>query len=291
MLIIVAIDGSEAAGVGVDLVASATWPAGTTVRLIQAIDPTPVALMDPYGTVGLTHSDAELEVAGTANLEATAARLAKADLIVEHALVHGRPASVIVENARDSAADLVVMGSRGHGTIERMLLGSVSAEVVAHSPVPVLVARGPRTDRVVLGFDGSECAEHAARVLAKLPIATASVTVLGVAQPDLPWWSGISGPGAPAVMPAYARAARASQQDHERLAKTMAATLRDAGMAADAELRIGDPAEQIIEAAKERAADLIVVGTHGRTGLAGLLMGSVARNVVQHATCSVLVVH
>ena len=52
----------------------------------------------------------------------------------------------------------------------------------------------------------------------------------------------------------------------------------------------GDPAEEIIRHAAEARADLIVMGTHGRTGLARLLMGSVAEKVLRGATCSVLVV-
>jgi len=55
-------------------------------------------------------------------------------------------------------------------------------------------------------------------------------------------------------------------------------------------LRIGNPAREIVQLASDLSADLIVVGTHGRTGMMKLLLGSVARNVLSHASCPVLVV-
>ena len=71
----------------------------------------------------------------------------------------------------------------------------------------------------------------------------------------------------------------------------MTAGLRAAGLSAEADRREGDAATEILAAAVVSEADLIVIGSHGRTGLARLVLGSVARNVLQHATCSVLIVH
>lgn len=66
--------------------------------------------------------------------------------------------------------------------------------------------------------------------------------------------------------------------------------LRDAGLATEARVVQGDPREAIVEAARTMKADLVVVGSHGRTGLGKLLMGSVASHVVTHAPCTVTVV-
>jgi nucleotide-binding universal stress UspA family protein len=92
-------------------------------------------------------------------------RLTRPGLNVEAIVLRGRPATAIVDQARGMQADLVVVGSRGHGMIESMLLGSVSAEVIDHASAPVLVARGRRIERVVLGWDGSSCASRAADLL------------------------------------------------------------------------------------------------------------------------------
>ena len=66
--------------------------------------------------------------------------------------------------------------------------------------------------------------------------------------------------------------------------------LRDAGFATEARVVKGDPREALVDAARTLHADLVVVGSHGRTGLAKLVLGSVANHVVTHAPCSVLVV-
>lgn len=289
MRILVAIDGSDSADIGVQVVASASWPAGTAVRVVQVIDPATLMIGGPFGVYAAAEAPADVERITAENVERAAARLTAAGLAAEHAVLRGRPATEIVDAARELEADLVVLGSRGHGTIELMLLGSVSAEVVDHSPAPVLVARGDRIERIVLAWDGSDCAARAAAVLRWPTFAASTITVLGVAQPAIPWWAGLSGPEIPSTIPMYADAASASREEHERLARTMADELRAAGLAAEPALRSGDPAQEIIAVARARSTDLIVIGTHGRTGLSRLVLGSVARNVVQHAPCSVLV--
>jgi nucleotide-binding universal stress UspA family protein len=77
---------------------------------------------------------------------------------------------------------------------------------------------------------------------------------------------------------------------HEELAARMERELRDAGFETSAKVLFGDAREALIETVKLEGADLLVVGSHGRTGFDKLLMGSVASHVVTHAPCSVLVV-
>jgi len=172
-----------------------------------------------------------------------------------------------------------------------MLLGSVSAEVVDHAPAPVLVARGSRIERIVLAWDGSSCAALAADLVRTWPIFSGTqVRVVSVAAAEIPWWTGFPEAGSPDMMPMYVEAADASRKQHDELAREMTAQLQTAGFTAEADRRDGDAATEILAAANASNADLIVVGTHGRTGLTRLVLGSVARNVLQHAACSVLVV-
>jgi nucleotide-binding universal stress UspA family protein len=91
------------------------------------------------------------------------------------------------------------------------------------------------------------------------------------------------------MMPIYADAANASRKHHDALAREMVAQLQSAGLTADADRRDGDAATEILAAASASRADLIVMGTHGRTGLTRLVLGSVARNVLHHATSSILI--
>jgi nucleotide-binding universal stress UspA family protein len=76
----------------------------------------------------------------------------------------------------------------------------------------------------------------------------------------------------------------------EELASRVERELQDAGLATEARVVHGDPREALVDAARSTGADLVVVGSHGRTGLDKLMMGSVASHVVTHAPCSVMVV-
>ena len=74
------------------------------------------------------------------------------------------------------------------------------------------------------------------------------------------------------------------------IGSVVAAQLVEAGRAADDKVRVGDAAAEIVRVAKEREVDLILISSHGRTGLGRILFGSTAEAVVRHASCPVLVV-
>jgi nucleotide-binding universal stress UspA family protein len=292
--VLLAIDGSEPSSLGVDLVAEVAWPAGTQIVVAQAVQDGAGLFGGPWPVAEAVTTDrleARIRAAAQTTVDAACARLARPDLKVEGIVLTGRPASVIVEHARRMEAHLIVVGSRGHGTIESMVLGSVSAELVDHAPAPVLVVRGRRIERIVLGWDGSSCAAHAADLLRNWPIFAGSrIRVVSVADVEIPWWTGFPEAGSAELIPMYADAADASRKQHDELARGMTASLQSSGLTAEAERRAGDAATEIIAAAVASDADLIVMGTRGRTGLTRLVLGSVARNVLQHAKCSVLIV-
>ncbi len=293
MRVLVATDGSPSASLAVDLAAGIAWPEGSTIRVVKAIDVGTAVLGGPWPAPGLVEIEsvgAELWRAALDLLEEARSRMARPGIEVVVDAIRGRPASAIVESARTVGADLIILGSRGHGTIESMLLGSVSAEVVDHATVPVLVARDPSVGRAVLAWDGSGGARAAVDLLETSPIfAGARVRVVSVAEDEFPWWTGLPIDGSPELQPAYADAATESRRDHVELVRRMADELRQGGIEAEAECREGDAATELLAAARAWKADVIVMGTHGRTGLARLVLGSVARNVLHHSSCSVLI--
>jgi nucleotide-binding universal stress UspA family protein len=294
MRVLVAVDGSEPAGLAVDLVAGVAWPEGSEILVAQAVEMGAFLFGGPWPALAVVQTDrieAEIRDQAQRTVHEARERLARPGLSVDAVVLRGRPATAIVDQARRMQADLVVVGSRGHGTIESMLLGSVSAEVVDRAPAPVLVVRGQRIDDILLGWDGSSCATLAADLLRTWPIfAGSQVRVLSVADVGVPWWTGFPEAGSPEMMPMYLEAADASRKQHDELAREMTVQLQASGVTAIADRRHGDAATEILAAAKASNADLIVMGTHGRTGLTRIVLGSVARNVLQHATCSVLVV-
>jgi nucleotide-binding universal stress UspA family protein len=217
-------------------------------------------------------------------------RSVRADLVIEPILVRGRAASAIVDEARSMPADLIVVGHRGHGRWESMLLGSVSSEVVDHAPCPVLVARDERLGPILFADDGSPSARLAEAVLTSWPLfAGLPVTVLTIAE-EHPGATAFTPLLYPEAMAQYVESAH--QAERSRLAENAAAAsrLHDAGFAVTSVVAQGDPAHVIVTEATAREAGLIVVGTRGQTGLQRLILGSVARNVLLHAPCSVLIV-
>ena len=202
--------------------------------------------------------------------------------------------TALVDAARTHVADLLVVGSRGHSGIRRLLLGSVAQHVAVHAPCSVLVVRPaagrPDFDRrpmkVVVGIDESPCSRAAVdfvepldwpervhfEVVAAVPPASDS---LGVAD-------GLH-VGFESSIVAQSRIRREIAMRYER-------RLRDAGYLVSSQAPLGDPREEILRVIAETGADLLVVGSHGRTGLSKLLLGSVSSYAVGHASCSVLVV-
>jgi nucleotide-binding universal stress UspA family protein len=293
MRVLVATDGSPAAGVAVDLVAGILWPAGTSIQVVEAIGAGVTPLVGPWTSAPMIDSqrlETRLREVAQATVEEARARIARGDLEVTASVLHGRAATAIIDAAEAMPAELIVMGTRGHGKIESMLVGSVSGEVIDHAPVPVLLARDATIARVILAWDGSPCARVAANAVRTWPIfATSSIRVVSVADIDTPWWTGLPVVGAHDAADLYGDTLDQARRIHETYATEMVDELRAAGLHATGERRVGDAATEIIAAAREADADTIVLGTRGRTGITRLVLGSVARNVVHHATCSVLV--
>ena len=296
MHILLATDGSPAANRARDLVAALPWREGGRVRIVSVAPTRTDLLGGPWAVNVLPDADQlEEEVLRVHRdaLEAAEREIssARSDVVIEPVLIRGRAASAIVDEARAMPADLIVVGHRGHGRWESMLLGSVSSEVVDHAPCPVLVARDERLGPVVFADDGSPSARTAEAVLTIWPLFTGlPVTVLTVAEEGFLYAAALAPLLYSEAMAQYAD----STQELERIAReeneTAAGRLREAGFDATGLLRKGDAAHEIVAVARERQAGLIVVGTRGQTGLRRLLLGSVARNVLLHAPCSVLVV-
>jgi nucleotide-binding universal stress UspA family protein len=210
---------------------------------------------------------------------------------VDGFLVRGRPASSIVDEAAGMNADLVVVGSRGHGTIATMVLGSTAAEVVDHAPCPVLVARSDELGTLAFADDGSAPARSAEAVLTSWPVfAGAHVSVVTVAEVAVPVAAGFTPGLYDQVLESYSRSADEAREATAAEAETATQRLAAAGLDAEAVALEGDAATEIVRFAETRRIGTVVMGTRGHTGLTRLILGSVARNVLLHAHCSVLIV-
>ena len=287
MKVLVGLDGTPAAVVARQFVGAILWPRGSLITLLRVQPQLTTVVELPASTLVAYEHTLDLEIEADLGSEARELEAPGREVLVRSA--HGRPATTIVDEAVRSRPDLVVVGSRGRGTFRTMLLGSVAAEVVDQAPCPVLVARTPRLARIVLADDGSQDADRAAEIVTTWPIFQGlSVRVVSVA----PVLGVLTMAGPVKHEPASEEVARTVdrvRQAHQRIALERAAGLTAAGIHARDETRTGDPAEEIVRVAGESEADLIVMGSRGRTGLTRALLGSVARNVLLHAPCSVLI--
>jgi nucleotide-binding universal stress UspA family protein len=294
MRVLLAYDGSAGAAEAAALTQAIPWPRDSILRVVNVLEPILSPMSGPGDRVSVPSADLDATLTASANetLREVVQRLGSSVRSVDGGVLRGRAASVIVDDAREFRADLVIVGSRGHGAIATLLLGSVSSEVVDHAPCPVLVARGRSLTGVVFATDDSPSGHAAEAILARWPIfAGLPIHVLSVAEVVHPWTTGIAPTIDGQVLDAYAAELGESRAQHQQIATIAATRLRESGRHVDSEMREGDPAEEIIAAAAKRGADLIVLGSRGRTGLTRLLLGSVARNVLSGSNASVLVVH
>ncbi len=291
MRVLLGVDGSTSSDCAASLVGNLAWPMGSTIHVMTAY-PGATAIFSMPGVV--LSADVIDEIERTMESEArrlatvVARRLASPDITVQTHVVLGRAATAILDQAATLSADVIVLGNRGRGPFESAILGSVSAEVVDHSVLPVLVARRDRIDRILLAEDGSSSASVATGTIRDWSaLHKARVRVLSVADIDPQTNSWLQGAARGGFLdPSIAKV----HQEHEELAARTAAGLTAAGIQADSLVEDGGPAHRLVEAAVNWDADLIVLGTHGQTGLKRLLFGSVARAVLYHAPCSVLIV-
>ena len=140
--------------------------------------------------------------------------------------------------------------------------------------------------KILIGVDDSPCSDAAIQMVSKLrwPAKT-QVTVVSAVNPATMVYSDMYVPAVGA-----AEAMKEQKKTHQELASRAEVRLHEAGFVTDVQVPEGEPGEAIVRAAREAGADLVVVGSHGRSGITKLLMGSVATHVVTHAPCSVLVV-
>jgi nucleotide-binding universal stress UspA family protein len=200
-------------------------------------------------------------------------------------------AGAIVDTAAAKNIDLIVMSTHGYSGLTRWVLGSVTERVVRHAPCPVLVVRnGEPIQRILVPLDGSELAEQAlAPALALGKALNGQLFLLRVET-----WTEVD----PAT-------AHQLDQVEKGLGERLYASFEDEAEAylydvvqklSEKELVIrkavttGQPASEIIQFAEDRQIDLIVMATHGRTGLSRWMYGSVTEKTLRGGQRNLLIV-
>ncbi|MGC1454724.1 MAG: universal stress protein [Nitrospirota bacterium] len=198
--------------------------------------------------------------------------------VCEEGEVHER----IVDLADAENCDVIVMGKRGLHRIERALIGSVTARVIGHTQRDVLVVPNGTAvgwKKIVLATDGSRyCAKAAEAAISFAKSYGGELRIISVVDVPSEYYA-----EAPQAVDDLVRKAKGFVADVKKQAEA-------AGVKAETFVGEAEADEAITNLAKEQNADMIVIGSHGRTGLRRLLMGSVAEKVIGFAPCPVLVV-
>lgn len=197
----------------------------------------------------------------------------------------GHPVDVILDTARSSHADLILLGARGLGPVKELILGSVSHRIILHAPCPTMVVKAPirQIRKILLPIEGEEDANIAIRFLGLKPFREAvEIQAFSVwPQPQLPWPTTV---GQSKVLEAQALEEAQTKMDH------VAERLQNLNYSCQSQVGLGNPAIAILEQAKAYQPDLIIMGTHGRGGLSRFLMGSVSHSLHHQTLCPILLV-
>ena len=230
-----------------------------------------------------------LELKQTASAATGVAQAAgNPQLVIIPKVVYGQAYIEVIRNARTSSADLVVIGRHGRRGIRDLLIGSTAIRVIRKGDIPVLlVNRKPlKTYLRPLVAIGLEDTSRAVLELARrvLDPALASIPVVHAYWP--PFEGAVLATLTPKEVPEYHRGFKRKADSD---LKQILASFTDPGFRWRAVVRRGDPRSVVLDEAVHRRSDLIVVGTHARSGLSHALLGSVAEWLIRGARCDVLV--
>ncbi len=207
-------------------------------------------------------------------LDTVVAAAKEAGVVCEPMLRRGEdPAREIVEAEVEARPDLLIMGRRGSRGLARMSVGDATIKAIGRGQCSVLVV--PRaaemwTRRILIGTDGSRYGDAAAATAGALArICALPVTVVS------------------AMVPSHSEA---RQEEGRRAVERTVQLLQKDGIEADGVVAPGEADSVIVATAESRQADLIVLGSYGRTGLGRVLVGSVCERVIGQASSAVLAV-
>lgn len=299
MKIVLGTDGSATALAAVRFVAAFPFPEGTRAVLVSVVDP---GLLDhDIEELAAPEREAYQQAANGARtklhdlLDRAGEPLRAAGLVVSTEVRTGHAAAGLIEAADDHDADLIVVGSHGLTGFRRFLLGSVSSHVFRSAERSVLIVREPGVDeavqrspegpwRILLGYDGSAAADRAVEVCRSLDLgdtdAIRALTVLpmvGMFRQDI----------GQSLDPVWRRAKETSRAQLDDVADRLRPSAADVSTAL---IEADDVSQQILEAADEFDADLLVLGNKGDNAFRSFLVGSVTSRVAHHARGSVLTV-
>lgn len=293
--IMIPLDGSAFGEYALSLGLGIARRAGARVRMVHVCEPPPRGRF--FEGAPRTDPAADQARAGRYLSQMAAFLSAEWEVPITTAVLHGSPAETLRAEAEARQVDLVVMTSHGYGPLTRLWLGSVAHALARTLPMPLLITRPraestdllehvaePALQRVLLPLDGSPLGEAALEpALALGGLMGAQYTLVQAIDPPVLGYAPAAYVGG--LDQQVLEQMRAAGQEYLDKA---AARLRAQGAQVATNLLVGPPALAVVSYAREHAFDLIAMATHGRSGAARLLLGSVAEQVLQGTSLPVL---
>lgn len=220
------------------------------------------------------------EDVGSQLLEKAAATIPKEVKTIRKINESANPADLILETAEQEDADLLVVGTRGRSRLTEAFVGSVSARVFLHTSRSALVVKGAacKVERVLVAVEGQDDADRIVAWLVRHPLN---------APVELRVFHAVAS-GRVKDAKGQIQSPDELHQQGERLVQETASRLAKASYKVSTKIGTGKPVAMIEEQAK--GMDLVVVSSHGRTGMSRFLVGSVSHSIVHDVACSVLIV-
>jgi nucleotide-binding universal stress UspA family protein len=291
MKILIAVDDSIWSATVIERVENTIWPCDAQVRLVTVIDAGEGYAQYNESAIASATDDRSLVLAEFQD------RLKSAGTSIHSDVLIGNPLEEILTLAGNWKADLIVLGCRGKRGFGELLLGSVAMNVLLRAPCSVEIVKGRYAPRghlkVLIAYDGSSYADKAVQaVLAGSWASEIRIKLLAVVPPLLEELFGLD--KLDSFDPDELHLFDHAKPEPSVLSK-MGARLRELNETfgrkhvSFAMIR-GDAREAILAQAEEWQAHLIVMGSHGRVGIARFLVGSVAQAVSMYADCSVRII-
>lgn len=288
-IVVVAVDGSEASNNAVRWAANTASKRGVPLRLAASY--TMPQFLYAEGMVPPQELFDELQTETMETVEAarTIAHEVAPDIKIGYTIAEGSPIDMLLEMSSD--VTMIVMGSRGLGGLSGMVMGSVSAAVVSHAKCPVVVVREDNqvTDTnkygpVVVGVDGSEVSQRATE------FAFEEAQARGAKLVAIHTWMDMQVQASLAGLAAAQQEWNVIEDEQTQLLHDRIQPLLERFPDVDVDMVItrDRPIRALEDSAKD--AQLLVVGSHGRGGFRGMLLGSTSRALLQSSPCPMVVV-
>lgn len=294
MKVLLATDGSDSAKAAIDSLLHFPLPKDSELILITVIEKElykskkKTELNDEQRAL-LEQTKQMLQDEAEDILTEAESQLTEAGLKCSRLIREGHPSREVVRAAKKQAVDLVVVGSHGLGGVKRFLLGSVSDQVLAYANCSVLIVRpfkaqDPTEYRILLTYDDSASSRNAVAFCSALPMSEkVEITIMTV----LPLLKLYRQDIKQRLSWVWKEKKKLAKKSLERLSSEIQWSTPHIGT----QLRESpDVSQEILDAAEETRADLIVLGHKGKGAIEKFLLGSVTTRIAHHAPCSVLAV-